>query len=248
MAAFERNPSRWKGTRFRRGLGASRIVAQAILSLTEKDRQKRWPTFPMGLRSKGTFRSASSYLLHQLIHRSHEAEGDQEEEQQEEGESEESEESEMQNLEVCLPPSPTPVSQGSLQPRILAASVAACFSTPPSLGSAHSFRARGQGLFLAAFFYSLISDVLHLLSWRRGVKPSKYLLSFHGFLCVRLHTVIMKKISMGLMLSKVCVDKILHYYKIGKGWSLIFHICLSELKYFRTTPSFGPFVIFLPPG
>ncbi|XP_052028422.1 leucine-rich repeat and guanylate kinase domain-containing protein isoform X2 [Apodemus sylvaticus] len=99
MAAFERNPSRWKGTRFRRGLGASRIVAQAILSLTEKERQKRWPTFPMGLRSKGTFRSASSYLLHQLIHRSHEVEGEQEEEQQEEGESEESEESEMQNLE-----------------------------------------------------------------------------------------------------------------------------------------------------
>ncbi|XP_076769686.1 leucine-rich repeat and guanylate kinase domain-containing protein isoform X2 [Arvicanthis niloticus] len=98
MASFERHPSRWKGTRFRRGLGASRIVAQAILSLTEKERQRRWPTFPMGLRSKGTFRSASSYLLHQLIHRSHEAEADQEEEQ-EEGESEESQESEMQNLE-----------------------------------------------------------------------------------------------------------------------------------------------------
>uniref|UniRef100_A0A8C6IEZ4 Leucine-rich repeat and guanylate kinase domain-containing protein n=1 Tax=Mus spicilegus TaxID=10103 RepID=A0A8C6IEZ4_MUSSI len=99
MAAFEGNPSRWKGTRFRQGLGASRIAAQAILSLTEKQRQRRWPSFPMGLKSKGTFRSASSYLLHQLIHRSHEAEAEQEEKQQEDGESEESEESEMQNLE-----------------------------------------------------------------------------------------------------------------------------------------------------
>ncbi|XP_017448019.1 leucine-rich repeat and guanylate kinase domain-containing protein isoform X4 [Rattus norvegicus] len=98
MATFEGSPSRWKGTRFQRSLGASRAVAQAILSLTDKEPQKRWPTFPMGLRSKGTFRSASSYLLHQLIHRSHEAEVEQEE-QQEEGESEESEESEMQNLE-----------------------------------------------------------------------------------------------------------------------------------------------------
>lgn len=128
MAAFERNPSRWKGTRFRRGLGASRIAAQAILSLTEKQSQGRWPSFPLGLKSKGTFRSASSYLLHQLIHRSHEAEAEQEEKQQEDGESEESEESEMQNLEVCLPPSPTrtPVS-GILQPLNLAASAAACF-------------------------------------------------------------------------------------------------------------------------
>lgn len=114
MAGLERNPSRWKGTRFRQGLGASRIVAQAILSLTEKERQKHWPTFPMGLKSKGTFRSASSYLLHQLIHRSHEAEEDQEE-QEEEGESEESEESEMQNLEVCLPPpQPPPQSRAPL--------------------------------------------------------------------------------------------------------------------------------------
>lgn len=153
MAAFERNPSRWKGTRFRRGLGASRIAAQAILSLTEKDRQKRWPTFPMGMKSKGTFRSASSYLLHQLIHRSHEAEAEQEEQQQEEGESEESEESEMQDLEVCLPLSPTrtPVS-GILQPHSLAASGAACFCFPPALGSAHSPLARGQGLFFAAYF------------------------------------------------------------------------------------------------
>lgn len=107
MATSEGSPSRWKGASFQRSLGASRAVAQAILSLTEKEPQKRWPTFPMGLRSKGTFRSASSYLLHQLIHRSHEAEVEQEE-QQEEGESEESQESEMQNLEVCLPLPPTP--------------------------------------------------------------------------------------------------------------------------------------------
>jgi hypothetical protein len=59
-----------------------------------------------------------------------------------------------------------------------------------ALGSAHSTLARGQGLFFAAYFYSPISRVLHLLSWRKGVKPSKYLLSFPSFLSVRLHTVI----------------------------------------------------------
>lgn len=163
MASFERNPSRWKGTRFRRGLGASRIVAQAILSLTEKERQRRWPTFPMGLRSKGTFRSASSYLLHQLIHRSHEAEADQEEEQ-EEGESEESQESEMQNLEVCLPP-PQPSPKLGLppaaQPGWLSGSL---LLDSPALSSAHSFRARGQRLFFATYFCSPTSGVFHPLS------------------------------------------------------------------------------------
>ncbi|XP_005082442.1 leucine-rich repeat and guanylate kinase domain-containing protein isoform X4 [Mesocricetus auratus] len=95
MAAYEKGPSRGKAPSLQGGLGASRAVIQAILTLAAKHRRTPWPPFPMGQKSKGTFRSASSYLLHQLIHRSQEAEVD----HQAEEESEESEESEMQNLE-----------------------------------------------------------------------------------------------------------------------------------------------------
>ncbi|XP_022366114.1 leucine-rich repeat and guanylate kinase domain-containing protein [Enhydra lutris kenyoni] len=82
----------------------SRTGAQWILPHSEKERQSRWSSFPMGQRSKGTFHKASSYLLQQLIHRSQESDADGEEYEDEaegegEGESEESSESEMQDLE-----------------------------------------------------------------------------------------------------------------------------------------------------
>ncbi|CAH6778413.1 Lrguk [Phodopus roborovskii] len=94
MAAYEKNLSKGKASSLQGGLGASRAVIQAILALAAKHRRTPWPPFPMGQRTKGTFKSASSYLLQQLIHRS------QEMEQQGEEESEESEESEMMmNLE-----------------------------------------------------------------------------------------------------------------------------------------------------
>ncbi|XP_004741793.2 leucine-rich repeat and guanylate kinase domain-containing protein isoform X2 [Mustela putorius furo] len=80
--------------------------AQWILPHSEKERQSRWSSFPMGQRSKCTFHKASSYLLQQLIHRSQESDADGEEYEGEgeaegegEGESEESSESEMQDLE-----------------------------------------------------------------------------------------------------------------------------------------------------
>ncbi|XP_051008427.1 leucine-rich repeat and guanylate kinase domain-containing protein [Acomys russatus] len=98
MANQENAPSRWTAVPLRR-LGTSRLVARAILTLTEKDRKEGWPSFPMGRRAKGTFRSASSYLLHQLIHRTQEAEVEANAEEEGEGESEESEDSEMLNLE-----------------------------------------------------------------------------------------------------------------------------------------------------
>ncbi|XP_060236193.1 leucine-rich repeat and guanylate kinase domain-containing protein isoform X2 [Meriones unguiculatus] len=99
MADGENAPSRWTAGSFRRGLGASRIAAHAILSLTEKERQSRWPTFPGAPLKKGSFKSVSSFILHQLIHHSQEAEMDVDAEEQREEGSEESEESEMQNLE-----------------------------------------------------------------------------------------------------------------------------------------------------
>uniref|UniRef100_A0A8C7EX42 Leucine-rich repeat and guanylate kinase domain-containing protein n=1 Tax=Neovison vison TaxID=452646 RepID=A0A8C7EX42_NEOVI len=82
----------------------SRTGAQWILPHSEKERQSRWSSFPMGQRSKCTFHKASSYLLQQLIHRSQESDADGEEYEGEaegegEGESEESSESEMQDLE-----------------------------------------------------------------------------------------------------------------------------------------------------
>lgn len=65
----------------------------------------------MGQRRKGTFHRASSYLLPQLVHRSVESDADGQDcgdEGESEVESEESSESEMLNLEVCLPPVPSP--------------------------------------------------------------------------------------------------------------------------------------------
>ncbi|XP_075810100.1 leucine-rich repeat and guanylate kinase domain-containing protein isoform X1 [Microtus pennsylvanicus] len=97
MAAYETGPSRGKGPSFQQGLGAPRAVIQAILSLAAKRRRTQWPPFPMGQRARGTFKSASSHLLQQLIRRSQETET---EAQGEEESSEESEESEMLNLEA----------------------------------------------------------------------------------------------------------------------------------------------------
>lgn len=112
MAAFEKGPSRGRAPSLQQGLGAPRAVIQAILSLAAKHRRPPWPPFPMGQRSKGNFKSASSYLLQQLIHRSQE--GELNHHCEEESSSEESEESEMLNLEVCLLPLP---SASSPQPR-----------------------------------------------------------------------------------------------------------------------------------
>ncbi|KAM7325569.1 hypothetical protein ACRRTK_015822 [Alexandromys fortis] len=97
MAAYENGPSRGKGPSLQQGLGAPRAVIQAILSLAAKRRRTQWPPFPMGQRTRGTFKSASSHLLQQLIRRSQETET---EAQGEEESSEESEESEMLNLEA----------------------------------------------------------------------------------------------------------------------------------------------------
>lgn len=184
MATQEKAPSRWAAKSWRQGLGTSRIVARAILSLTERERGTAWRGFPMGQRTKGSFRSASSYLLHQLIHRSQEAEDTDAEEQSGEGESDESEDSEMANLEVCLPATLTPVPD-SLQPPSLAAQWQLASAPQPSSGSAHSFRLRAPfprwpGLFFAAYFCTPISGNLHLMSGGKP-KPFKYLLSFRGF-------------------------------------------------------------------
>ncbi|KAH0510140.1 Leucine-rich repeat and guanylate kinase domain-containing protein [Microtus ochrogaster] len=97
MAAYEKGPSRGKGPSLQQGLGAPRAVIQAILSLAAKRPRTQWPPFPMGQRTRGTFKSASSHLLQQLIRRSQETET---EAQGEEESSEESEESEMLNLEA----------------------------------------------------------------------------------------------------------------------------------------------------
>lgn len=114
MAAYEKGPSRGTAPSLQQGLGASCAVIQAILSLTAKRCRTQWPPFPMGHRTKGTFKSASSYLLQQLIHRTQEAETDQQGE--EESSSEESEGSEMLNLEVCLLPLPSASSPQSRAP------------------------------------------------------------------------------------------------------------------------------------
>lgn len=200
MAAYEKGPSRGKGPSLQQGLGAPRAVIQAILSLAAKRRRTQWPPFPMGQRTRGTFKSASSYLLQQLIRRSQETET---EAQGEEESSEESEESEMLNLEVCLIPlpsvsSPQPRSSSSCQTWLPQLQLASALLHPTHSGQAPLSQRRG--LFFAAHFCS-VSSVLHLLSgvgagWGhrglRGQKPSKYLLSFRGFLYVRLPTAIMK--------------------------------------------------------
>ena len=75
----------------------------------------------MGQRPKNTLCKASSYLLQHLIHRYQESDVDRDYYDLEEGEgegqgeveSEESSESEMLNFEVCLPPTPNPLSSFS---------------------------------------------------------------------------------------------------------------------------------------
>ncbi|XP_036036716.1 leucine-rich repeat and guanylate kinase domain-containing protein isoform X2 [Onychomys torridus] len=99
MSASEKSPSKGKAPSLQGGLGASRAVIQAILALAAKHRRTQWPAFPMGQKTKGTFKSASSYLLQQLIHRSRSPDAEVETHHQNEEESEESEESETMNLE-----------------------------------------------------------------------------------------------------------------------------------------------------
>lgn len=138
MAAYEKGPSRGKGPSLQQGLGAPRAVIQAILSLAAKRRRTQWPPFPMGQRTKGTFKSASSHLLQQLIRRSQETET---EAQGEEESSEESEESEMLNLEVCLLPlpsasSPQPRASSSCQTWLPQLQLASAFLHPTRSGQA----------------------------------------------------------------------------------------------------------------
>ncbi|XP_008834292.1 leucine-rich repeat and guanylate kinase domain-containing protein [Nannospalax galili] len=103
MAASESSPQGWRVPSLQRGPSVSRSAAQAFLSRSEPERQSRWPTFPMGQRTKGTCSTASSYLLHQLIHRPDDSDADVYadlvEPEPAEADSEESSESEMLNLE-----------------------------------------------------------------------------------------------------------------------------------------------------
>ncbi|MEJ1280796.1 leucine-rich repeats and guanylate kinase domain containing [Cricetulus griseus] len=92
MAASEKGSSRGKASSLQGGLSCA--VIQTIRALAAKHRRTPWPPFPMGQKSKGTYRSASSFLLEQLMQRSQEAEDRHGEE-----ESEESVESEIMNLE-----------------------------------------------------------------------------------------------------------------------------------------------------
>ncbi|XP_016077853.1 PREDICTED: leucine-rich repeat and guanylate kinase domain-containing protein [Miniopterus natalensis] len=99
MATSGGDPPRPRPTSLQGGVNVSRSGAQAILFRSDKD---RWASFPMGQRSKGTYRESSSYLLQHLIRRFQGSEADQEEFEDEgegEMESEESEESEVPNLE-----------------------------------------------------------------------------------------------------------------------------------------------------
>nr|XP_031311250.1 leucine-rich repeat and guanylate kinase domain-containing protein isoform X1 [Camelus dromedarius] len=114
MATSGRDPQLPKPSFLQGGSGSSRIGAQSKLLHSEKERQCCWSPFPMGQRSKDTFRRASSYLFQQLVHRYQESDvdreeyqGEEEEEDEGEGEgegegeveSEESSESEMLDLE-----------------------------------------------------------------------------------------------------------------------------------------------------
>lgn len=103
------------------GMSISRTGAQSKVLHSEKDRHSCWSPFPMGQRPKNTLCKASSYLLQHLIHRYQESDVDRDYYDLEEGEgegqgeveSEESSESEMLNFEVCLPPTPNPLSSFS---------------------------------------------------------------------------------------------------------------------------------------
>lgn len=121
MATFGRDPQLPKPSCLQGAVSSSRTGAQSKLLHSEKERQFLWSPFPMGQRPKNTFRKTSSDLLQQLIHCYQESDVDRDYDDQEEGEGEgegkvefeESSESEMLKFEVCLPPTPYPLTSFS---------------------------------------------------------------------------------------------------------------------------------------
>lgn len=262
MSAYEKSPSKGKAPSLQGGLGASRAVIQAILSLAAKHRRTQWPAFPMGQRTKGTFKSASSYLLQQLMHRSRSPDAEVEAHHQNEEESEESEESETMNLEVCLLPLPPASSPHSRAPsscqawlpqlQVASALVSQAQPTPsrqaPLPQTARAFLCCS---FLFSYFLCFSPPVRGRGWGGVGVSltpPNTYFLFMVSYVSDYTWPLWKKKCMkvMDSMLSKLTLDKVTSLVSRSKSWFLISPACLSKLKYFCVLPSCGLITLFSP--